>query len=158
LVASVSIRQMNTPPMTCKDNRQKENKSTNQPTAQPKIINRSKDVIDLTNETTMTTTMTTMTLTTARTTTATTKSQTILIKYGINIGDRLLPVVKRQTVLIPSCRNIINFQNITNNYLKVNKRMGQIVTPNPCNSMKPFKASRISRRMRIPSPRGTKCP
>jgi len=121
------------PPMTWEDNRQKGNKSASQPTAQPKVINRTKDVIDLTNETTMTTTTTTTTISTA-TTTATTKSQSILTKYGIKIGDRLIPVVKRQTVLIPPGRNIINFQNITNNYLKVNKRMGQVVTPNPCNN------------------------
>jgi len=118
--------------MTWEDNRQKGNKLVDQPSAQPKVINRTKDVIDLTNETTMTTTTSTITTTmTTATTTIGTKSQTVLTKYGIKIGDRLIPVVKRQTVLVPPGGNMINFQNVT----KVNKRMGQIVTSNPCNSM-----------------------
>ncbi|XP_036138605.1 DNA ligase 1 isoform X2 [Monomorium pharaonis] len=39
------------------------------------------------------------------------------------------PVVKQQTVVIPASRNIISVQNITNNYLKINPRTGQIIAP-----------------------------
>lgn len=48
-----------------------------------------------------------------------------LTKCTIQLGNKILPLVKSQRLLIPSNRNIISVKNITNNYLKVNTQSGQ---------------------------------
>ncbi|EFN74124.1 Death domain-associated protein 6 [Camponotus floridanus] len=48
-----------------------------------------------------------------------------LTKCTIQLGNKILPLVKSQRLLIPSNRNIISVKNITNNYLKVNTKSEQ---------------------------------
>lgn len=123
------------PPTTWQDNRQKTDKSASKSSAQAKVTSPTKNIIDLTNEVTISTTTTTTTMsisTTIATTTVTTANKTkslapVLTKYGLQIGNRVVPVVKRQTILVPPVKSIISVQNITNNYLKVDKRTGQIL-------------------------------
>lgn len=76
----------------------------------PKVTNQIKEIVDLTNE-------------------GSVKPTPVIAKCAVQLGDKVFPIVKHQTVLIPAHRNIINVQNITNNYLKVNPRTGQIIAP-----------------------------
>jgi len=73
------------------------------------VTNQDKEIVDLTNE-------------------GTVKEQPVVSKCAVQLGNKVIPIVKR-TLLIPANRNIISVQNITNNYLKVNTRTGQIIAP-----------------------------
>lgn len=58
-----------------------------------------------------------------------TNKVTPITKCTIQLGNKVLPLVKSQRLLVSSNRNVINVQNITNNYLKVNTQTGQIIAP-----------------------------
>lgn len=100
------VRSFAKPPRTWQDNQHKTDK-TAQKNA-PKVVNQIKEIVDLTNE-------------------GTAKPVT---KCAVQLGNKVVPLVKRHTVtFIPSSSNIISVKNITNNYLKVNTRTGQIIAP-----------------------------
>lgn len=100
------LRSFAKPPMTWEDSQHKMDKTQGNT---PKVTNQIKEIDDLTNE-------------------GTTKAPPVITKCAVQVGDKVVPIVK-QTLVIPANRNIINVQNITNNYLKVNTRTGQIIAP-----------------------------
>lgn len=102
------LRSFAKPPTTWEDNQHKTDKTAQENA--PKVANQIKEIVDLTNE-------------------VTAKSPPVVTKCTIQLGNKIVPIVKRQTVLIPANRNIISVQNITNNYLRVNTRTGQIIAP-----------------------------
>ncbi|XP_067211314.1 glutamic acid-rich protein-like [Linepithema humile] len=116
------VRSFAKPPTTWKDNQHNANKAVQENV--PKIINQMEEVIDLTDETT----------TRALTKETKAKKSPVITKCAIKVGDKLFPVVKKKTLIFPSKNNLItvhnitNVQNITKNYLKVNKRTGQIIS------------------------------
>lgn len=105
------VRSFAKPPTTWEDGRHKAEK-TAQENIQ-KVTNQTKDLIDLTNESNAN------------------RSTPVVTKCTLQLGNRVVPLVKsnRQTLVLPSGSNIISVQNITNNYLKVDKRTGQIIAP-----------------------------
>lgn len=105
------VRSFAKPPTTWEDGRHKAERAAQE--NNPKITNQTKDVIDLTNES------------------SANKPAPVVAKCAIQLGDKVVPVVKakRQTLVIPSGSNIISVQNITNNYLKIDRRTGQIIAP-----------------------------
>lgn len=108
------VRSFAKPPTTWEvDNRQKIVNTTQEKA--PKVAIQVKEVVDLTNETVS-----------KPSTVTTKKTSPITTKCTIQLGNKFVPVVKSPRLLIPSNRNIINVQNITNNYLKVNTATGQI--------------------------------
>lgn len=102
------LRSFAKPPTTWEDNQHKIDKTTQKKVTTLKIANQVKEVVDLTNE-------------------GTTKLP-IITNCSVQLGEKIIPIVKRQLV-IPRNKNIISVQNITNNYLKVNTRTGQIIAP-----------------------------
>ncbi|XP_070155908.1 death domain-associated protein 6 isoform X2 [Polyergus mexicanus] len=109
------VRSFAKPPTTWEvDSRQKIIKIAQENAS--KVTNQLKEVVDLTNE-------------------AINKSAPVtnktppVTKCTIQLGNKVVPVVKSQRLLIPTNRNIISVQNITNNYLKVNTQTGQIIAP-----------------------------
>ncbi|XP_020285817.1 death domain-associated protein 6-like [Pseudomyrmex gracilis] len=102
------VRSFAKPPTTWEDNTKQKADKTVEKNVEKKI-EKEKEVIDLTNET---------------------PSKPVASKCTIKVGNKVLPLIKSQTVLIPAGnKNIISVQNITNNYLKLNSRTGQIITP-----------------------------
>ncbi|XP_077267801.1 daxx-like protein isoform X1 [Temnothorax americanus] len=106
------LRSFAKPPTTWEDNQHKMDKTAEE--YAPKITNQNKEIIDLTNE-------------------GTAKPSPVVAKrtvlaVGNKIIPKIIPVMKRQTLVrcMPTNSNIISVQNITNNYLKVNMRTGQI--------------------------------
>ncbi|XP_018355513.1 PREDICTED: putative uncharacterized protein DDB_G0267840 isoform X2 [Trachymyrmex septentrionalis] len=99
------VRSFAKPPRTWQDNQHKIDKTA--PKNAPKVANQIKEIVDLTNEGTV---------------------KPIATKCAVQLGNKVVPIVKRHTVFLPS-NNIINVKNITNNYLKVNTRTGQIIAP-----------------------------
>ncbi|KAG5344688.1 DAXX protein, partial [Acromyrmex charruanus] len=99
------VRSFAKPPRTWQDNQHKTDKTA--PKNAPKIANQIKEIVDLTNEGTV---------------------KPIATKCAVQLGNKV-PIVKRHTVFLPSSSNIISVKNITNNYLKVNTRTGQIIAP-----------------------------
>ncbi|XP_071558166.1 uncharacterized protein Daxx [Temnothorax nylanderi] len=100
------LRSFAKPPTTWEDNQHKMDKTAQENA--PKITNQNKEIVDLTNE-------------------GTAKPSPVA-KRTMLVGNKIIPVMKRQTLVrcMPANRNIISVQNITNNYLKVNMRTGQI--------------------------------
>lgn len=108
------VRSFAKPPTTWEvDSRQKIVKIAQENAS--KITNQLKEVVDLTNE--------------AINKPAPVTKTSPVTKCTIQLGNKVVPVVKNQRLLIPSNRNIISVQNITNNYLKVNTQTGQIIAP-----------------------------
>lgn len=104
------VRSFAKPPTTWEvDSRQKIVKTAQENAS--KVTNQLKEVVDLTNEVTVT------------------NKTSPVTKCTIQLGDKVVPVVKSQRLIIPTNKNIISVQNITNNYLKVNTRTGQIIAP-----------------------------
>lgn len=103
------LRSFAKPPTTWEDSQHKLDKIAQENV--PKVTNQIKEIVDLTNEG------------------PAKPSPVIAKKCAVQLGDKVLPIVKHQTVVIPTHRNIISVQNITNNYLKVNTRTGQIIAP-----------------------------
>lgn len=96
------------PPTTWEDNQHKTDKTAQKNT--PKVTNQIKEIVDLTNE-------------------GTTKPPSAVKYTTVQLGNKVLPIVKH-TLFIPSNnKNIINVQNITNNYLKINPQTGKIIEP-----------------------------
>ncbi|XP_011054618.1 PREDICTED: MATH and LRR domain-containing protein PFE0570w-like isoform X2 [Acromyrmex echinatior] len=100
------VRSFAKPPRTWQDNQHKTDKTA--PKNAPKVANQIKEIVDLTNEGTV---------------------KPIATKCAVQLGNKVVPIVKRHTVFLPSNSNIISVKNITNNYLKVNTRTGQIIAP-----------------------------
>ncbi|KAG5328330.1 DAXX protein, partial [Acromyrmex heyeri] len=100
------VRSFAKPPRTWQDNQHKTDKTA--PKNAPKVANQIKEIVDLTNEGTV---------------------KPIATKCAVQLGNKVVPIVKRHTVFLPSSSNIISVKNITNNYLKVNTRTGQIIAP-----------------------------
>ncbi|KAG5322311.1 DAXX protein, partial [Pseudoatta argentina] len=100
------VRSFAKPPRTWQDNQHKTDKTA--PKNAPKIANQIKEIVDLTNEGTV---------------------KPIVTKCAVQLGNKVVPIVKHHTVFLPSSSNIISVKNITNNYLKVNTRTGQIIAP-----------------------------
>ncbi|KAG5307172.1 DAXX protein, partial [Acromyrmex insinuator] len=100
------VRSFAKPPRTWQDNQYKIDKTA--PKNAPKVANQIKEIVDLTNEGTV---------------------KPIATKCAVQLGNKVVPIVKRHTVFLPSNSNIISVKNITNNYLKVNTRTGQIIAP-----------------------------
>lgn len=101
------LRSFAKPPMTWEDSQHKMDKTTQKKVTTSKVTNHAKEIVDLTNE-------------------GTTKPAPVITKCVV-LGDKIVPTIKQ--VVIPANRNIINVKNITNNYLKVNPRTGQIIAP-----------------------------
>ncbi|XP_050459516.1 uncharacterized protein LOC126855686 isoform X1 [Cataglyphis hispanica] len=109
------VRSFAKPPTTWEvDSRQKIAKIAQENAS--KITNQLKEVVDLTNEA-------------INKPAPVTNKTSPVTKCTIQLGNKVVPVVKNQRLLIPSNRNIISVQNITNNYLKVNTQAGQIIAP-----------------------------
>ncbi|XP_018372780.1 PREDICTED: MATH and LRR domain-containing protein PFE0570w-like isoform X2 [Trachymyrmex cornetzi] len=100
------VRSFAKSPRTWQDNQYKTDKTA--PKNAPKVTNQIKEIVDLTNEGTV---------------------KPVATKCAVQLGNKIVPIVKRHTVFLPSKSNIINVKNITNNYLKVNTRTGQIIAP-----------------------------
>lgn len=109
------VRSFAKPPTTWEvDSRQKIAKIAQENAS--KITNQLKEIVDLTNE--------------AINKPAPVINKTLPVtKCTVQLGNKVVPVVKNQRLFIPSNRNIISVQNITNNYLKVNTQAGQIIAP-----------------------------
>ncbi|XP_011141623.1 probable GPI-anchored adhesin-like protein PGA55 isoform X2 [Harpegnathos saltator] len=107
------VRSFAKPPTTWDDERNKMGKEENV----PKITSQNKDVIDLTDESNVTAES------------APSAAPPVLGKCAIQLG-KVVPLVKtHQTLMLPPGSNIINVQNITNNYLKLDVRTGEIIAP-----------------------------
>lgn len=111
------VRSFAKPPTTWKDNQHNKVVQENV----PKIMNKREEVIDLTDEQ----------VPKSSTKEVKMKKPPILTKCAIKVGDKLIPVINNKTLIIPSknlitVHNITNVQNITKNYLKVNK--GQLIS------------------------------
>ncbi|XP_012059816.1 PREDICTED: putative uncharacterized protein DDB_G0267840 [Atta cephalotes] len=100
------VRSFAKSPRTWQDNQHKIDKTA--PKNAPKVANQIKEIVDLTNEGTV---------------------KPIATKCAVQLGNKVVPIVKRHAVFLPSSSNIISVKNITNNYLKVNTRTGQIIAP-----------------------------
>ncbi|XP_011864063.1 PREDICTED: glutamic acid-rich protein-like [Vollenhovia emeryi] len=100
------LRSFAKPPTTWEDSQHKINKTSQD---LPKKVNLVKEIVDLTNE-------------------GTSKSSSVITKCAFQVGNKVVPIVKHQLV-IPASRSIISVKNITNNYLKVNPRTGEIIAP-----------------------------
>jgi len=100
------LRSFAKPPTTWED-QHKTDKTARENASE--VTNEDKEIVDLTNE-------------------GTAKEEPVVSKCAVQLGNKVIPIVKR-TLLIPTNRNIISVQNITNNYLKVNTRTGQIIAP-----------------------------
>ncbi|KAL6264467.1 hypothetical protein P5V15_004575 [Pogonomyrmex californicus] len=105
------LRSFAKPPMTWEDTQHKTEKTIQENA--PKVTDQIKEVVDLTNESNQ----------------INTTKLIPINKCVLQVGDKLVPLVKSPTKLVPSNSNIITVQNITNNYLKVNTRTGQIIAP-----------------------------
>lgn len=109
------VRSFAKPPTTWEvDSRQKIIKIAQENAS--KVTNQLKEVVDLTNEA-------------INKPAPVTNKTPPVTKCTIQLGNKVVPVVKSQRLLIPTNRNIISVQNITNNYLKVNTQTGQIIAP-----------------------------
>lgn len=105
------VRSFAKPPTTWEvDSRQKIVKIAQENTS--KVPNQLKDVVDLTSDA-------------INKPLPVTNKTLPLAKCTIQLGNKIIPLVKSQRLLIPSNRNIISVQNITNNYLKVNTQSEQ---------------------------------
>jgi len=100
------VRSFAKSPRTWQDNQHKTDKTALKNA--PKVANQIKEIVDLTNEGTV---------------------KPIATKCAVQLGNKVVPIVKRHAVFLPSSSNIISVKNITNNYLKVNTRTGQIIAP-----------------------------
>lgn len=102
------VRSFAKPPTTWEDNQHKTDKIAQRNA--PKVTNQIKEVVDLTKEGMA--------------------KPSVATKCVLQLGNKIIPLVKRHTVVIPANKkNIISVQNITNNYLKVNPQTGKIITP-----------------------------
>lgn len=116
------VRSFAKPPTTWKDNQQNAKKTIQENV--PKTMNQ-KEIIDLTDE------IVAKPLTTNKETKV--KKSPIIAKCAIKVGDKLIPVINKKTLIIPSknvirVHNITNVQNITKTYLKVNKGTRQLTS------------------------------
>lgn len=103
------LRSFAKPPMTWEDSQHKMDKVTQNKVTVSKVTNQVKEIVDLTNE-------------------GMAKPAPVITKCAVQVGNKIVPIVKHQ-LFIPTNRNIISVKNITNNYLKVNTRTGQIIAP-----------------------------
>lgn len=122
-VPLLRVRSFAKPPTTWDDSskQQKADKTATERSGPPKVVVQKKEtneIIDLTNETTS-----------SSSSIKASSKYTFMLPPKCTIQkNKVLPVLKTQTVVIPAgSKNIINVQNITNNYLKLNPRTGQII-------------------------------
>ncbi|XP_014478354.1 PREDICTED: uncharacterized protein LOC106746336 [Dinoponera quadriceps] len=108
------VRSFAKPPTTWDDGRQgKTSKSGSGQENTPKTSSQNKDVIDLTDESS-----------------EPAPASAGATKFTIQLGNKIVPLrSKHQTLILPTGSNIISVQNITNNYLKVDMRTGEIIAP-----------------------------
>ncbi|XP_032666499.1 FK506-binding protein 5-like [Odontomachus brunneus] len=110
------VRSFAKPPTTWDDGRQKANNTTQENV--PKTTSENKDLIDLTDESSVSEPVSATTIT----------SSTVTTRCAIQRDGKVVPLMKHQRLVLPR-NNIISVQNITNNYLKVDMRTGEIIAP-----------------------------
>lgn len=116
------VRSFAKPPTTWDDGRQKA-KKTNQENVSKTVSKDSgnKDVIDLTEESSSNEVVPVK---------PTASATPVVAKCAIQLDNKIVSLMKRhQRLALPPTGKIISVQNITNNYLKVDMRTGEIIAP-----------------------------
>lgn len=109
------VRSFAKPPTTWDDDRQKANNTAEENV--PKTTSENKDFIDLTDESNVSEPVPATPIASAG---------SIVTKCAIQRDGKVVPL--KQRLVLPR-NNIISVQNITNNYLKVDMRTGEIIAP-----------------------------